>query len=64
MVPRCHCQSECARNISGEFLSNVYAQLKFILRATECLSPDSSVSVWPAFFATAMEQNALCGTVL
>lgn len=37
MVSWYHCQSEYARNISGEFLSSVYAQLKFILHVTDCL---------------------------
>lgn len=53
VVARCHCQLECARNISGEFLSSVYAQLKFILCAMECLSPGNSVVAWPDSCATA-----------
>lgn len=56
MVSWHHCQSEYARNISREFLSSVYAQLKFILHVTERLSQDSLASCCCKFpIASAMQ---------
>lgn len=59
MVSWYHCQSEYARNISGEFLSSVYAQLKFILHVTEWLSHDSLASWCCAYNTVQVIGNAI-----